>query len=58
MPEEHKAIRAAAEVAHQLADGLAQLVRSSQVPASHWDEVVERLRELLAIADDPPSQEQ
>lgn len=39
-------IRAGA-AARDLAEALAATVRLSEIPASHWDEVVEQLKEIL-----------
>lgn len=47
MSEERQAIRVAAEAAHELAHGLASIIRDSAVPTSHWDEVIEKLKEIL-----------
>jgi hypothetical protein len=37
----------AGSAARDLAEALAEKVRLSQIPAAHWDEVVERLKEIL-----------
>jgi hypothetical protein len=44
--EKFQIIRAAA-AAHAVAGRLAFVVRSSDVPPEHWEEVIERLKQLL-----------
>jgi len=48
-----EAIRDQGAEARALAEKLAALVRESSVPISHADEVIERLRELLAEPEAP-----
>ena len=51
MPKEQ--IKQAAVEARKLAEQLADIVRQSNIPLSHVDEVIEQLKDLLGQQDDP-----
>ena len=49
-------ITSAGMVASELAERIAPLFMESDVPHPHWDEVIERLRELLDICEERKGQ--